>query len=140
MNDDEVIYLFHLFRGEPTHNCLEYVVIVVLVVEAAQIRVTLHESQNFIIVVPDNRVLSRGYFLEHKQPVMGKYLTVEYVGSLNHRYTALLPEPFVPARFLVLPVRSGESLTLWSVREELCPTCRVWLPYSLPRRPEEVEQ
>jgi len=62
------------------------------------------------LVIPDNRVLSRGYFFEHKQPVMGKYLTVEYVGSLNHRYTALLPEPFVLARFLALPVRSGESI------------------------------
>ena len=64
LHDDQVVYLLDLFRGVAYHHCLEDVVIVVLIIEATQEGVLLHERKHRIIVVVDDRPLPGCYFFE----------------------------------------------------------------------------
>ena len=53
-----------------------------LIVEAAQQRVTLHELHDRFIVIPDTGSLSRGFVFENYQPVKSENLEVKNISVL----------------------------------------------------------
>ena len=93
VNDDEVIDGLDHNRVSITQDGLQDVVVVVLVVEATEDRVLIHELFDGIVVIVDDRVLSGLPVHKHEQPVIGKDLTVE---NIDHRL--ILPAA-VPAAF-----------------------------------------
>ena len=87
--DDKVIDLLDRFRVSTNHYRLENVVVIVLVVEAAQERVLLHKGQNCIIIIVNDGVLPGCQFLEYEQPVMCENLTVENECAVYHAFYLL---------------------------------------------------
>ena len=77
VHNDCVIDLLDLLRGTTNHNCLENVIVIVLIVEAAQEGVIFHESDHCVIVVVNNCVFTCFHVLENEQPVLCAYFAVK---------------------------------------------------------------
>ena len=74
--DDPVIDLLDLFRGEPSTDCFNNVLVVGLTVKTAVYRFVINAHQQSIVVVVDDREALGFVVFEDYYPVMSKDFTV----------------------------------------------------------------